>query len=480
MKSQAIEYGPGFLEAQLPDSAEVFIPGETVPDPPFLEDPEPATRESILNPMGMPPISELVGSGAKVTISFPDKVKGGFQPNSHRKTSIPILIEECLKAGVEKKDIKLICATGLHRKNNPDELKAILGEKVYNEFRPTGQLVNHDSEDWDDLVDLGKNELGDRVILNKSVFESDLPILIGHVLANPYGGYSGGYKMAATGMSNWQSISCHHIPDVMCIPDFIPASGKSTMRRKFDAIGQYMEKCMDKKFFMCDAVVDTKARQMAIFSGHGMALQSESWKVADKRTYIPWAKHKFDVMMFGMPQQFHYGNGHGTNPILMLQAIAAMVVRHKRVLKDNCTVIVSSMCNGFFNDHEFPSFREVYELYQTNYHNDIPDLTKYSRYIATRKHYVDMYRYKYGYHPYHAFVNFHFGHVAMQQCAAVYIVGAQEPGYARGVGMKTKATFDAALKDAEKYTGKDPKILVLPKAFTTAGVHLMMADKKVS
>ena len=39
------------------------------------------------------------------------------------------------------------------------------------------------------------------VIMNKAVFESDLAILIGHVLGNPYGGYSGGYKMAATGIT---------------------------------------------------------------------------------------------------------------------------------------------------------------------------------------------------------------------------------------------------------------------------------------
>ena len=53
MKSVQFEYGQGYLEAQLPDSAEVFIPGETVPDPPPLADAAAATRESILNPVGL-------------------------------------------------------------------------------------------------------------------------------------------------------------------------------------------------------------------------------------------------------------------------------------------------------------------------------------------------------------------------------------------------------------------------------------------
>ncbi len=475
MKTVQIEYGPGSLPADLPDSAEIFIPGETVQDPPALENPEKATRESILNPIGMPPISELVGNGAKVTISIPDKVKGGFQPTSHRKTAIPILIEECLKAGVEKKDIKLIIATGLHRKNNPEEIRALLGDKLFNDFTPTGQLINHDSEDWDDLVELGKTKHGDPVILNKSVAESDLPILIGHVLANPYGGYSGGYKMATTGTSNWKTINHLHNPEVLHNPDFIPISGESTLSDKFSVIGQFMEEKIGKKFFMCDAALNTKAQQMAVFSGWGKEMQPKSWEVADKRSYVPWAKEKFDVMMFGMPQQFHYGNGHGTNPILMLQAIAATLVRHRRVMKENCVIIVSSLCNGYFHDEEFPSFRTCYEMYQKDYHHTIPLMNKYAEWFATREDWVDMYRYKYAYHPYHALVNLNFGHIAMKETSAVYIVGAQEPGWARGVGMKTQATFADALADAQRYTGKDPKVLVLPKAFTTASVNLKMA-----
>ena len=74
MKTVQLEYGEGVLDVELPDSADVFIPGETVPDPPYILDVETATRESILNPLGMPPISDLVGPGSKVTISFADRV----------------------------------------------------------------------------------------------------------------------------------------------------------------------------------------------------------------------------------------------------------------------------------------------------------------------------------------------------------------------------------------------------------------------
>lgn len=473
------EYGQGLMQAELPDdTTDVFVPGETVPDPPFLKDPVEATRRAMANPIGMPPIGEQVGEGAKVVIIFPDRVKGGFQENSHRKVSIHIVIQECLEAGVRKRDIRLVCSNGLHRKNKPEEIRAILGEQVFDDFYPTHQIVNHDSEDWDNLVDLGCDELNDRVIMNREVFESDFAVLIGHTLGNPYGGYSGGYKHCATGITHWKSIASHHIPDVMHRPDFTPVSGKSLMRKKFDAIGQHMEKRMGKKFFMVDGVLDTYGRQIAVFAGYGKEMQPLSWEPADRRTYIPWAEKKYDVMVFGMPQFFHYGNGHGTNPILILQAISANVIRHKRVLNDGCVVICSSICNGYFHDEEFNgSYRALYNLFQKDFHDTLPDLAKYGERFCNNDEYVKNYRYNYAFHPYHCFSMISCGHVAEMHCSAIYIVGAYEPGYARGMGMKTRGTFEEALGDAErKYTGPKPSILALPRTFKTAGVHLMMKD----
>lgn len=472
------EYGEGVMTADLPDTTDVFVPGETVPDPERIPDDriEEETRKAIRNPLGMPPIGDLVTAGSKVTIVFPDRVKGGFQHDSHRKVASKIVLEELARAGVEDRNILFICSNGLHRKNKPDEIRAILGDEIFERFWWQDRIVNHDSEDWDNLVDLGVDDLNDRVIMNRTVFEADLTIAIGHTLGNPYGGYSGGYKHVATGITHWKSIASHHVPHVMHRDDFTPVSSHSLMRRKFDAIGQHMEAKMGKKFFLIDAVLNTSARQIAVFAGHGEAMQPASWKVADKRTYIPWATKKYDVMVFGMPKFFHYGNGHGTNPILMLQAIAANVIRHRRILSDRSVIICSSICNGYFHDEEFPAYRELYELFQRDHHNTLTDLEIYGEEFSQRREYISAYRWGWGFHPYHAFSMVSCGQIAEDHCSAVYIVGAQEPGFARGMGMKTRRTFEEALSDAKKkYVGDNPNILALPRTFRTAGVHLEMA-----
>ena len=195
------EYGHGTMAANLPDTTDVFIPGQTVPDPPCIPEDRIAeeTLKSIRNPIGMEPLSKLAHKGSKCVIVFPDRVKGGEQPTAHRKVSIPLILDELYAAGVEKKDILLICSNGLHRKNTEQEIRGVLGEKLFNEFWYTHQIINHDSEDYDHLVDLGTTERGDPVLMNKYVYDADVAVLIGHVQGNPYGGYSGGYKHCATG-----------------------------------------------------------------------------------------------------------------------------------------------------------------------------------------------------------------------------------------------------------------------------------------
>lgn len=189
----------------------------------------------------MPPVSELVRRGSRVVFVIPDIVKGGVQPTAHRKVAIRVLLEELYAAGVEKKDILLLFSNGLHPRTGREEARKILGDELFGEFYPTNQITSHDSEDYDALVDLGCTARGDRVIMNKAVFEADLAILIGHTQGNPYGGYSGGYKHCATGITHWRSIAAHHNTSVMHRADYTPVSGHSLMRSKFDEIGMFME-----------------------------------------------------------------------------------------------------------------------------------------------------------------------------------------------------------------------------------------------
>ena len=475
------EYGEGLMSANLPDDTDVFIPGITVADPECLPQDWDTlyaeTLKSIRNPIGMEPLASYANADSKVVFIIPDIVKGGCQPTSHRKVAITACLDELHSKGVKNENILMLCSNGLHPRATLPEMKQILGDKLFNEFYALNNITSHDSEDYEHIVDLGYTAQGDHVLMNKYVYDADIAILIGHTQGNPYGGYSGGYKHSATGISHWRSISAHHVPRVMHKEEFTPVSTNSEMRRKFDQQSMHMEEKMGKKFFCCDAVLDTESRQISIYSGYAKEMQPISWEDADKRTYVHWAEKKYDVVVFGMPTNFHYGNGMGTNPIQMMQALSAQIIRHKRILSDKCVFIVSSICDGYFHDERWPYLRELYNMFQKDYMNILPDMNRYGEYFGTNAEYIRQYRFANAFHPFHGFSMMSCGHIAEMNTSAIYIVGAREPGIARGMGLKTRATFEEAFEDAKKkYVGETPNVLALPLAFKRGAVHLCMKD----
>jgi hypothetical protein len=58
------------------------------------------------------------------------------------------------------------------------------------------------------------------------------------------------------------------------------------------------------------------------------------------------------------------------------------------------------------------------------------------------------------------------GAVPLKWCSQVYLVGAEKPSYARGMGYRTLPTVAAALNDAVRYVGREPRILATPECFS--------------
>ena len=54
-------------------------------------------------------------------------------------------------------------------------------------------------------------------------------------------------------------------------------------------------------------------------------------------------------------------------------------------MSDHCVIICSSLCNGFFHDEKWPYLREMYDLFQHDYMNTLPDMNRYGEYFATNE-----------------------------------------------------------------------------------------------
>lgn len=456
----SLEYGDGHIRVELPDDTRVISPGTATHEPDPLPDPVGATRAALDEPLGCGPVHELVDQGDTVTIAFPDRVKGGAHETAHRKVALPLLLDDLERAGVRPEDVRLVCAIGLHRKNTRAEFEDYLGAETLARV-PEENVVNHDAEDPEGMVDLGESELGDPVVVNRAVVESDLTVLIGHAAGNPYGGFSGGYKMPATGLTSWRSIASHHAPRSLYRDDFVPVSSRSRFRDQLAAIGRTIESRMPQPFFSIDAVLDSQSRQLGVRAGRIPDVERATWPLASERTDLDVGPEPADVLVLGIPRTFHYGPGMGSNPILLMQAIGSSVVRAKRALVDRPVVIAASICDGWFNTDDFAPYVEAFELLQTCQHP--ADMVGHQETLATKEQWVHAYRHEYGYHPFHAFSMIYVGGIARDRTSAVYIAGAERPDLARAMGARTSATVEEALREATAGLGRPPRVLAVPE-----------------
>jgi nickel-dependent lactate racemase len=471
MQELLLDYGDTPMPIELPDTVSIVRYGQTYTDPPEVDGYE-ATKAALEEPLGFPPLRELGGPDKRVVIGFPDRVKGGLHPNCHRRVAIPLIVKELLKSGTTLENISLLCCMGLHRKNTLEEWYWYLGKDIVDQFLPD-RLINHDVESAD-LCDFGTDEMGNAVQCNRLMAEADLPIVIGHVTGNPYGGYSGGYKMIVTGLSGWRSIASHHVPETMHRKDWLGASTSSLMRQQFKSIGQAMEKAIGKKFFAVDAVLGQKSQVLDVKAGELQAVEEATWPLADKRTNIHLEmKEPADILIFGLPRNFHYGPGMGTNPILMSLGIGGQLSRCWHAFREGGVIIAASLCDGWFNPHWFPSYEETYLALQK--YCTAAEFVNSDDAMQIVNNYDYRYQYSnhYTYHPFHALSMISGGSAPLLWTSAVFIAGAKAPGYARGMGFIPTSTFEEALSQAKKIVGKNPRILCTPECFTGGvAVHL--------
>lgn len=466
-----LEYGDGVFPLTVPDGTPIVRPGALFEEPAPLEDPVEATRNALANPLGRKPIRSLVDGRSKVVIGFPDRVKGGFHDTSHRRVAIPLILEELERAGVKDENIKLVCGIGLHRMNTPEEFASYLGDDLVKRFGPA-RLVNHDAEDPAGMVLLGQTEHGDHVDFNRDAFEADLTIMLGHTMGNPYGGYSGGYKMPCTGFTSWRSIRCHHTPATMYRDDFVPVTTESHFRHQLRSIGRKVESEMNKDFFLVDAVLNGRSEQMQVVAGAPDEVERATWPKASTRTDVSVDGPKRNVLVLGIPRAFHYGPGMGSNPILMLQGMGSWVARTAGALEDDFVIIATTICDGWFNHAWFPAYEAIYDKLQDL--NGAHQLTAFEEEFATNPEWVHKYRREYAYHPFHGFSMAYMGSLATRNALGTYVVGAKKPGYARGMGCTPADSFEDALARAERLLRREPRMLVVP-AVSKPAVHVTAA-----
>jgi lactate racemase len=319
-----LAYGERGLDVELPrDRTTVIAPTYESP----AVDAREAVRNELREPVAGPPLQDLVRSGQRVAICVCDGTRA--QP---RRIVIPPILEEIVdRVGLD--DVVIIVATGTHRGNTDDELRAMLGDDVVDAVR----VVNHDARDEASLTWMGRLGAAVPVWLNREWVEADVRITTGLVEPHFFAGFSGGPKMVAPGLAGLETVLTLHdaarighpnarwgILDGNPVHDDVRAIARATGTD-----------------FTLDITVDSQQRLVRAYGGELDAAHRAACAAAKVTAMRPFTE-PFDVVLtsnsgFPLDQNLY-------------QAVKGMSAA-AQVVKQGGTIVCAAECRDGFPDH---------------------------------------------------------------------------------------------------------------------------------
>ena len=465
-----IPYGDTGIMAELPERTRV-IKQTNEPLPP-LADPAQAVRDALNSPIAHDPLPKLVNSKSKVTIAFDDPI--GYVPEEKqpgfREVAIKVLLEELDKLGVERRNICIVSAGGVHRMWTQNEMATILGDELVSRSS-VSRLFNFDAEDRDNLVFLGETKRGQEVEVSRLVTDSDQFIYVSH----PWCHFNGGWKTIVVGMASWRSIRHHHRP-------FAKASGKSTLDPRRSAfpkllneMGAVIEAELAKKgrrILVVEGTMNNAAPQevVRVVAGHPPEAHEKGLEIMDKQLVVD-VKGQSDVVICGLDNKRDpYSKLSFINPVLVRNLALSYtygLFQNVPLMKPGGILIVCHPCPRQFDTVKYQPYVELFEKLLPHTKDPVELWDLYAEEFAHRPEYVHKYRYGYGFHGGHPLIIYGQGIYGFNHLSKVFLAGATDFEAASRVGLEPFASLEEAIAEAENLLGKDCSIsyLDMPQVF---------------
>ena len=273
-----LAYGKTGLEVDLPDDGVSVIEPHYIPG---LPDEQASIREALRNPIGSPPLAELVKPHHTVAITFPDVTRP-----CPTDRMLPAILEEL--SAVPRDQIVLISGTGMHRPNTQEELRRIVGDWVFDNYR----VINHNAFDKSTMAYAGKTKRGTELWLNAEFLKADIKILIGFIEPHMFAGFSGGAKAILPGIASEETVLRNH--DAQMIGDHRSIWGVT----KGNPIFQEMREAamMAKPTFLANVTLNRDKQITGVYFGGLVAAHDAGIEFARRTAMRPVPK-PFDIIV---------------------------------------------------------------------------------------------------------------------------------------------------------------------------------------
>lgn len=279
MDELSFQYGRKALAFSLP--SKVHVDKLEVKSLPPLRDPKEAILAALRNPVGARPLREVVREGERVAIIVNDITR-----LVRSDLFLPILIDELNAAGIPDRDIFIVFALGIHRRQSPQEQRKIVGEEIARRIA----LYDHDAEDGNNLAWIGRTRRGNEVWINRRVKEADRVILTGEIIYHLIAGYSGGRKSLVPGVAGAATTTFNHkfILDPHCRSGIL--EGNPAHEDLLEACGFL------NPDFLLNVILNPAGELVSVVAGHYDLAHRCGCAVVDQMYRVPIG-HQYDLVL---------------------------------------------------------------------------------------------------------------------------------------------------------------------------------------
>lgn len=256
-----IAYGKGRLPVCV--AGDTLAPRASRPVP----DETRAVLDALENPIGARPLREIARPGERVAIVVNDITR-----LARADLLLPPIVDTLNAAGVPDGDIFIVFALGIHRRQTDEERRLIVGDRIFERIRSFDHIATDDAS----LVEIGVTSFGNRVEINREVWEADRIVLTGEIIYHLIAGYSGGRKSLAPGVAGFRTTTFNHrmIFDPNC------RAGKLDGNPAHEDL---LEACrMADPDFLVNLVLSPEGRLIRVVAGHYDLAHREGCREVDR------------------------------------------------------------------------------------------------------------------------------------------------------------------------------------------------------
>ncbi|MDF2959836.1 MAG: larA [Paenibacillus sp.] len=315
-------YGKHGLSVEVPDHAVLVEPH----DIPGAADEEQAVLEALRQPIGTPPLRDMVKATDRVVIVISDITR----PTPNHKL-VPWILKELPHVPLDQ--ITILNGTGTHRDQTREEFVQMLGESVVNRVR----VINHHCQEPDELIKVGRSSFGCDAYLNKTYVEADFRIVTGFIEPHFFAGFSGGCKGIMPGIAGLETIMTFHNARMIGNP---LSTWGNLVNNPLQEMAREIN-LMCKPEFMLNVTLNGQKDITGVFAGELFAAHAEGCAYTKQHAMVR-CEQRFDVVITS-------NSGYPLDQNLY-QAVKGMSAAHK-IVKQGGAILCAAECSDGIPNH---------------------------------------------------------------------------------------------------------------------------------